>query len=124
MIAIAAMAGAETIATGEVLAGSTLGGTPFCVGGAILDTHADPAEEPDALIARMITCPDGTVRMGLTPEVGAAQDPQDPTQMGSWTIVGGTGAFEGLVGSGEMETTYGPTEGAPTRETLTGTVTR
>jgi hypothetical protein len=45
---IAATEGAEPIATGEVLEGSTLGGSPFCVGGTILDSHAslDPAMEP------------------------------------------------------------------------------
>jgi hypothetical protein len=43
--------------------------------------------------------------------------------MGSWTIVSGTGAFEGLRGRGEMETVYGPDEASPVRETLTGTVT-
>ena len=31
--------GAEPIATGEVAEGSTLGGSPFCVGGTIRDTH-------------------------------------------------------------------------------------
>jgi hypothetical protein len=71
------------------------------------------------LIARTITCPDGTVRMDLTPEVAQGQ-----TQTGSWTIVGGTGEFEGLRGSGEMEVVYGPDEASPARETLTGTVTR
>lgn len=39
-ITIAATPGAEPIATGEVLEGSTLGGSPFCGGGTILDSHA------------------------------------------------------------------------------------
>src|SRR5262245_42397114 len=47
-ITVADGTGAEAIATGEVLGGSTLGGSPFCVGGTILDTHPnpDPPEEP------------------------------------------------------------------------------
>jgi hypothetical protein len=51
-VTIAATPGAEPIATGEVLEGSTLGGSPFCVGGTILDFHGspDPAEEPYGLI--------------------------------------------------------------------------
>jgi hypothetical protein len=124
-VAIAATDGSEPIATGEVLEGSSLRGSPFCVGGTILDTHgsSDPAEKPYGLIDRMITCSDGTVRIGLTPEVGASQEPQDPTQTGSWTIVGGTGAFEGLRGSGEMQIEYDPDDDSLTRETLTGTVT-
>jgi hypothetical protein len=39
---IAAAPGAEPIATGEVLDGSTLGGSPFCAGGTILDPHGSP----------------------------------------------------------------------------------
>ena len=115
--------GSEPIATGTILAGTTLGGTPFCAGGTILDSHAslDPAMEA-YLIDRKITCPDGTVRIGFTPEVGA--EPQGQTQKGSWTIVSGTGAFEGLRGSGTSEAVYGSTPDSPVRETLTGTVTR
>jgi hypothetical protein len=120
---VAAEEGSEPIATGSILAGSTLGGTPFCAGGTILDSHAslDPTMEP-YLIDRKITCPDGTVRIGFTPEVGA--EPQGQTQRGSWTIVSGTGAFEGLGGSGKSEAVYGPRPDSPVRETLTGTVTR
>ena len=85
---------------GEVLEGSTLRGSPFCVGGTLLDTHGSPDPEV-ALIARTITCPEGRVRMDITPEVSQGR-PQDLTQTRSWTIVSGTGDFEGLRGSGEM----------------------
>jgi hypothetical protein len=122
-VVIAAMENTEPIATGHVLEGSTLAGTPFCAGGTILDSHAnlDPAMEP-YLIDRTISCQDGTVRVGVTPVVGAEM--QGQSQKGSWTIVRGTGAFEGLRGSGKMEAVYGSDEDAPVRETLTGTVTR
>lgn len=118
---IAAEAGAEPIATGEVLKRSTLGGATFCAGGTILDSHAssDPAMEPYGLIDRTITCSDGTVRIGFTPNQADALN-----QMGSWTIVSGTGAFEGLQGSGDMEIVYDPDDDALAHETLTGTVTR
>jgi hypothetical protein len=76
--------------------------------------------KPYGLIARTITCPDGTVRVGLTPEVG----PQGPTGKGSWTIVSGTGAFNGLRGSGKMKVVSDPDEESLARETLTATVTR
>lgn len=117
-VTIADEEGAETIATGEVLGGSTLGGSPFCVGGTILDTHpsSDPAEEP-YLIERTITCPDGSVRIGLTPDVDS---PPGEPQMGSWTIVSGTGDFDGVGGSGEMEVVYDPDDDSLARETLTG----
>jgi hypothetical protein len=77
-----------------------------------------------ALIARTITCPEGSVRMDIRPEVVQGM-PQDLTQTGSWTIVSGTGAFEGLRGSGEMEIVYDPDPNElAARETYTGTVTR
>ncbi len=117
-VVIAAAPGAEPIATGDVLAGSTIGGSPFCAGGTIRDSHGstDPAGR---LIVQTITCPDGTVRLRFTPD-----EPQGLTQTGSWTIVSGTGAFEGLRGSGEMEVVYDPDEDSPAHVTFTGTVTR
>jgi hypothetical protein len=121
-LVIAATPGSEPIATGKVLARSTLAGSPFCVGGKILDSHAstDPAMKPYGLIARTITCPDGTVKVGLTPEVG----PEGPTGKGSWTIVSGTGAFKRLRGSGKEKIVYDPNDESLGRETQTGTVTR
>jgi hypothetical protein len=120
-VVIAAVEGADVPATGEVLEGSTLGDAPFCVGGTIEDRHADddPGMAPYGLLARTITCPDGTVSIGFTP----GQTSGVP-QTGTWTFVSGTGTFEGLRGSGEMETTYDPSDGSLARETLTGTVTR
>ena len=117
---IAAAERAEPIASGEVLDGSTLGGSPFCAGGTIADTHAskDPAMEQYGLIDRTITCPDGSLRMGFTPS-----QTQGLTQTGSWTIVSGTGAFKGIHGSGKMEVTHDPNDDSLGRETLTGTVT-
>jgi len=117
-VVIAAAPGAEPIAAGEVLEGSTLGGSPFCVGGTVRDSHgsSDPAVR---LIVETITCPDGTVRLRFTPD-----EPQGMTQTGSWTIASGTGAFEGLRGGGEMEVEYDPDPDSPARVTFRGTVTR
>jgi hypothetical protein len=114
--------GAEPIATGEVAEGSTLGGSPFCVGGTIRDTHGSTDPEV-ALIARTITCPEGSVRMDITPEVSQEMR-QDLTQTGSWQIISGTGDFQALRGSGKMEAVYDPDPHAPARGTFTGTVTR
>ena len=109
---------AEPIATGEVLQGSTLGDLPFCAGGTVLDSHGstDPAVW---LIIETITCPDGTVKRRFTPEPA-----QGLNQTGSWTIVSGTGAFERLRGSGEMEVVYDPDPDLPAHVTFTGTATR
>lgn len=116
-VTIAATSGAEPIATGEVLRRSTLGGSPFCDGGTIRDSHAsaDPAVKDLGLVDRTITCREGTVRMVFTPE---------PPQGGTWRIVSGTGAFKGLRGGGEFQITYPPEPNAPAHETYTGTVTR
>ena len=115
---IAETEGAEPIATGEVLEGSTLGDSPFCAGGTVRDSHG--SSDPTVwLIVETITCPDGTVRLRFTPEPA-----QGMNQTGAWTIVSGTGAFEGLRGSGEMEVVYGPDADSPTHVTFTGTVTR
>ena len=128
-MAIAARPGAEIPATGKVLDGSTLGAAPFCVGGTVEDLHPDPGATPPRLLDRTITCPDGTVTLGLTPETWATlEPPKDRPQGGTWIIVGGTGTFEGLSGSGMMEATYDP-DNEPDKEslsdwTLTGTVTR
>jgi hypothetical protein len=114
---IAPTPGAEVIATGEVLKGSTLGGSPFCVGGTILDSHG--STDPEVwLIARTITCPDGVVLLELKPEM-----PEGLTQTGSWTILSGTGAYEKLGGSGEAKIAYDPDPEAPAHETYTGTAT-
>jgi hypothetical protein len=117
---IAAEEGAEPIATGDVLEGSTLGGSPFCVGGTVVDSHAsgDPAVE--RLIDRTITCPDGTLKVGFTTEIV----PLGQTQTGSWTIISGTGAFENLRGTGEMEDVIDPEDDLLNLQTFTGTVTR
>lgn len=115
---IAAEPGAEPIATGEVLEGSTLGDSPFCVGGTVVDSHGstDPAVW---LIVETLTCPDGIVRLRFTPKPA-----QGLNQTGSWTILNGTGAFEGIRGSGKMEVVYDQDPDMPARVTITGTVTR
>ena len=123
---VAAEEGSEPIATGTVVEGSTLGGTPFCVGGTILESHASLDPKLKAyLIDRKITCSDGTLRIGFTPKVGTGPAPQGQTpQKGVWTIVGGTGEFEGLSGSGKSEAVYGANPSSPVRSTFAGTVTR
>jgi len=120
-VVIAAMAGADIPATGDVLEGSTLGDAAFCIGGTIEDRHpgTDAAEEP-FLLVRIFTCPEGTVTAGFSPDVGQAES---PTQGGAWTILGGSGPFERLRGSGELEVTYDPDDGSRAQETWTGTVT-
>jgi hypothetical protein len=101
---------------GEVLDGSTIGDSPFCPGGTFEERHGNDAI---GLVDRTFTCPDGSLRIGFTP--GA---PEGDTQSGPWRVVSGTGAYEGLSGNGEMETTYEPGSVTKGRETFLGTVSR
>ena len=118
---IAATEGAEPIATGEVAETSTIGDSAFCAGGKIRDSHArTPAMKRVGPIARTITCPTGTLKIGLAPEVG----PAGPSGKGTWTIVRGTGDFEGLHGRGRMSVAMDAADESLGRETLTATVTR
>ena len=71
------------------------------------------------LIVETITCPDGTARLRFKPDPA-----QGLNQTGSWTIVKGTGAFEGLRGSGEMEVVYDSDDESLAQVTFNGTVTR
>ena len=108
----------EPIATGKVLKGSTLGDSPFCAGGTVLDSHG--SSDPTVwLIIETITCPDGTVKVRLKPDPSPGLN-----QTGSWTIASGTGSFEQLRGSGKMDAVYDPDPTEPAHVTLTGTVTR
>ena len=114
---IAAEEGSEPIATGEVLERSTVEDAPFCAGGTIRDSHGS-TDPTVALIDRTITCPNGTVRLDLRPEVG----PEGPTGKGSWTIVSGTGAFKALRGGGKLTVVPDADDESLGRETLTGSL--
>jgi hypothetical protein len=108
------------IPTGKVVRGSTVGDSPFCPGGTFTDQHGTPDV---GLVDRAMTCQDGTLRMGLDPEV-----PVGDTQSGPWRIISGTGAYDGWQGSGQMVVRYDPKDKSahPTnfRERYRGTVTR
>ena len=109
--------GEKIVSSGKVLGGSTIGDSAFCPGGTIEDKHG---ATPDvALVDRIITCTDGTLKIGFSPQV-----PEGNTQSGPWRIVGGTGAYAGWQGDGEMKMTYD--RGSPStkgNEKFTGTVT-
>jgi hypothetical protein len=97
-------------ATGEVLSGSTIGDSPFCPGGTFSDTRGGDAW----FVEKTLDCSDGSLRIGFSPG-----EPVNHKQTGPWEVLGGTDAFEGLRGAGEMEVTGSGDEG---RETFTGTV--
>ncbi len=109
----------SSVSAGDVLGGSSIGDSPFCPGGTFRDRHG---ADPDiGLVLRKVDCPDGSLRIGFSP-----QAPTTPrTQAGPWRVLSGAGAFEGLQGDGQMEIKYEPhTRATEGRETFTGTVAR
>jgi hypothetical protein len=101
------------IPTGVVLNESSIGDSPFCSGGTLRDEGGDDTW----LMYRTIRCPNGTLRIGFTTGTG-----QNRKQTGIWKIISGTGAFEGLQGSGQMEIEVEPGKNTKGQETFTGTV--
>lgn len=108
------------IPVGKILQGSVVAGAPFCPGGTFKDEHGAPEV---GLVDRTITCPDGTLRVGLDPQM-----PVGDTQSGPWRIVGGTGAYERWKGGGQMVMRYDASDDSAHpengRERYTGSVTR
>jgi hypothetical protein len=105
----------EATATGEVLPGSSIGGSPFCPGGTFSDRHGN---QEIGLADRTFTCADGTLRIGFTPGV-----PEGRSQSGPWEVISGTGVFARLQGSGHVAIEYEDTSLTHGHETFTGTVT-
>jgi hypothetical protein len=103
-----------SIPTGEVLTGSSIGDSPFCAGGTFRDQDGN---EQIGSVDRTFRCPDGSLRIGFSPG-----EPQGRTQSGPWKILGGTGSFKGLRGSGRMRVTFASGSSENGRETFTGTV--
>lgn len=96
---------------GEILDESTIGGSPFCPGG----TFSDQQSGVEWFIEKSIECDDGTLEIGFSPG-----EPSGGTQAGPWEVLSGSGAYEELRASGEMEVEFASrTEG---RETFTGSV--
>jgi hypothetical protein len=102
--------------TGVVSDGSSIGGSPFCRGGTFRDR---PAGDDPGSMNRTFRCPEGTLRIGFTTGTG-----RDRRQTGSWRIVGGTGAFAGVNGSGRMEIEVERDSNTNGHETFTGTLAR
>jgi hypothetical protein len=103
------------IPTGVVLNGSSIGDSPFCPDGTFRDEDGDDIW----LMRRTFRCPNGTLRIGFTTGLG-----QNRKQTGTWKMLSGTGAFEGLQGSGQMEIEVERGSNTKGQETFTGTVAR
>jgi hypothetical protein len=100
--------------TGEVLSGSTIGGSAFCAGGTFIDAAREPGSQ---LQVRSFRCSGGNLTITFT------LTPPDVEQRSDWKVVKGLGRLEGLSGGGRMKGVLDST-GEQARETFTGTVTR
>ena len=99
--------------TGEVLAGSTIGDSTFCVGG----QFGERKEPGSDLVTRIFRCSGGTVTITFT------STPPDVEQRSDWKVAKGLGSFEGLSGGGQMRAASESSNGEG-REIFTGTVSR
>jgi hypothetical protein len=99
---------------GEVLAGSTIGGSAFCPGGSFSDRHGEP---PLGLVVKTLRCPGGRLTITFSPTQRSLKQSAD------WTVVNGSGRYEGLSGGGRMKAVF-ESKGGEGRETFTGTVRR
>jgi hypothetical protein len=104
----------DVVDKGEVLNGSSLGSTPFCRGGKFTGGHSNE------MIFRTFFCGGASLELGFTPGKESGR-----TVTGRWKILGGTGQFKGLKGSGRITTKFAPgSEPAEARETFIGSVAR
>jgi hypothetical protein len=103
--------------TGEVLDGSSLGDSPFCPKGTFSGGHGNTE---NGWLDHTFECPDGTLSIAFDPRNEKKQSASGP-----WEVLGGTGAYEGMEGSGHFKILF-PAEPAAMegRETFTGTVSQ
>src|SRR5215208_2808971 len=85
-------AGGDTPLMGEVLSGSTIGDSAFCLGG----RFGERKEPGSDLVTRIFRCSGGTLTVTFT------STPPDVKQRSDWDVVKGLGSFEGLSGGGRM----------------------
>jgi hypothetical protein len=100
---------------GRVLDGSTLGDSPFCPKGATTGGHG---HTDNGWLDKTFTCPDGTLTLVFDP-----RHEKKRSASGPWEVLSGTGAYEGMEGSGRMIIEFGPDPNVPEgHETFTGKV--
>ena len=98
--------------SGDVASGSVIGDEPFCEGGTFSDA---PGQAGD--VVKTLDCEDGTLEVRFTP-----RSQEKNKESGPWTVGEGSGAYEGVVGDGQMSVTFESRDRG--EETFRGTVTR
>ena len=107
----------SVVDTGKVLDGSSLGDSRFCPKGTTSGGHGNT---DNGWLDKTFECPDGTLRIAFDP-----RNERKRSASGPWEVLSGTGAYEGMEGSGEMEIKFSADPQVPEgHETFTGTVSQ
>ncbi|HYO61881.1 MAG TPA: hypothetical protein VEU29_08275 [Actinomycetota bacterium] len=108
---------ASTVDRGRVLDGSSLGDAPFCPQGTTSGGHGNT---DNGWLDKTFECPDGTLTLAFDP-----RDMKKQSASGPWEVLSGTGAYEGMEGSGRMEIEFAADPQVPEgHESFTGTVSQ
>jgi hypothetical protein len=114
-----------SIPSGDVLDGSSIGDEAFCPGGSFRDGESGGAVDS---VIKTISCSGGRLTIRFNPRYPQGDPDGGRTQRGAWTIVTGSGEFEGLRGHGTMVVKFAKASASGEfndgRETFTGTITR
>ena len=102
---------------GEVLAGSVMGGAPFCPGGTV--RHEPGSPEIGFPAINVFRCTDGQLRIGFGP---GPDQMNNAVQTSDWKILDGTGLFTGMSGKGRMEVRFARAGASKGQETFKGGV--
>ena len=106
-----------TMFTGEVLAGSLIGDSPFCPGGTVRHERGSPEVGYPAI--NVFQCTDGQLRIGF----GPGPDQFNKTvQTSSWAILDGSGRFAEMSGDGQMKVRWERAGAVKGQETFKGKV--
>jgi hypothetical protein len=101
--------------TGEVLAGSVLGDSPFCPGGSVRHEHGSLEIGFPAI--NVFQCPNGQLRIGFGP---GPDQMNNSVQTSDWKILDGTGRFARISGDGQMIVQFERAGSVRGQETFTG----
>jgi hypothetical protein len=108
---------ASVVDTGKVLDGSTLGDSSFCPEGTFSGGHGNT---DNGWLDKTFECPDGTLSIAFDP-----RNMEKRSASGPWEVLSGTGAYEGMEGSGEFKIRFPADPSvAEGHETFSGTVSQ
>jgi len=103
--------------TGEVLAGSVIGDSPFCPGGTVRHEHGSP--EIGFPAVNVFGCPDGQLKIGFGP---GPDQMNNAVQTSDWKILDGSGSFTGVSGHGHMTVRWERAGSSNGQEAFTGVI--